>query len=910
MDFNKFLQNKKASVLNEMAQRLDVVKKPIKTDKETIHFLAQFPAHYWPQALATRMNRDLLDGLKEREERRKPIREKVENLLNHFFSGTAQAEDLKDIVSDELYEKLKSGEYNKFQGKGNQRLAKDASAKLAELEAEKQVPHVKEFKNRVYVFKNGKKEEQYIGNPYINRLVHKLEKNYGEEHHPESGMKDTGTTHGEYGYDLHDIQMGINGLPHSTRGMQLPLPTQTRQRIGEFLNHNFHQMYGSLPESALKNGEKVTWKPVGNGKLTFEDTWTLNKLKKDLTSKWSSKLKTEEKITMPDGEVIIPNKIPTRSEYEKIVRRLVESELLEKIKAGEVKGPPVPGLHPEGLPFKAVENPDGTHSIQAPPLYLPFIKRKLIKLVGGKQVVTEEDIPFVKPMEYLRKVGTEKGDENIPDSEKTGVNKEYVKVPHDKYNKEAGYIAGGGLHPNQNSDERMYLGESDPEFKETREKIFNDMKEVTKDGNKFYKDILYGITGCISSGCGGITGYEAKILKNSLSDLHSMVIIKMLTNLRNPKLLEPKGRMGYARNVITSWAQQNLEGGGTRRRRWLNDALRPKSLNAGEDGNSLDQTVAADDNKMKGLSNKVSGLNLGVKLGQGGRKRITGQGEFAYHVDNLRKLISQLSGEGKQADDNIQKVHDAGLDHATEDLFKLMSDAVADKVEVLGKLTEILKAMYIYTGFPEDKALEKAEAKVELYSKYSNSTEQIINGFKNDPDNAKILEDLEKIKKAKENDEDPAVSPESISDEDVKAAVETFNDMIEKIKDNKMDFNSPLVKQNLENYVNSKQSEPAIYHALKDVLAKVYSNTPTSAGLSPELERAKQLSNLIVNSHGKFLHSEMIELSKNKEFLDKAPAASLKSLLEKMKLAVAERPDLVKAYSNAMMRLSTAIEEK
>jgi hypothetical protein len=54
----------------------------------------------------------------------------------------------------------------------------------------------------------------------------------------------------------------------------------------------------------------------------------------------------------------------------------------------------------------------------------------------------------------------------------------------------------------------------------------------------------------------------------------------------------------------------------------------------------------------------------------------------------------------------------------------------------------------------------------------------------------------------------------------------------------------------------------------------------------------------------------MIELSKNKEFLDKAPAASLKSLLEKMKLAVAERPDLVKAYSNAMMRLSTAIEEK
>jgi hypothetical protein len=171
MDFNKFLQNKKASVLNEMAQRLDVVKKPIKTDKETIHFLAQFPAHYWPQALATRMNRDLLDGLKEREERRKPIREKVENLLNHFFSGTAQAEDLKDIVSDELYEKLKSGEYNKFQGKGNQRLAKDASAKLAELEAEKQVPHVKEFKNRVYVFKNGKKEEQYIGNPYIKKLL-------------------------------------------------------------------------------------------------------------------------------------------------------------------------------------------------------------------------------------------------------------------------------------------------------------------------------------------------------------------------------------------------------------------------------------------------------------------------------------------------------------------------------------------------------------------------------------------------------------------------------------------------------------------------------------------------------------------------------------------------------------------
>lgn len=919
MNFKNFVDNKKISLLQEMAQRMDIIKRPIKTDKETIQFLQQFPAHYWPQALAMRMNRDLFNALHQREKLRQPIEEKVKNLLKHFFSGDLSVDDLKGQVSDKLYERLKSGDYDNF--KKDKKSSQDAAEKIAEFEAEKAVPNVQEPKDQYqkYTFKNGTKSETYLARPFLNRLVHKLERDYGQEHYEGSELKDFGTTHGEYGYDLGKPQKGIHGLPHSTRGMPLPMEKQTRQRAAEFLNHNFHRMYGNLPESELKNGKKITWKPVSQGVISLEDNWTVRKERNRLYSKWVNKLKNEEKVTLPDGTEITPSKIANRSQYEKIARQLADKELVEKIQEGQLRTPPVPGLYPQGLPFKVKTNSDGTKTIQAPPLFLPFTKRKVHKLVNGKPQQVEEDVPVVKPMEYLRELGTEEGDENIPDEQKTGLNKDYVIVPHDKYKKQAGYIAGGGLHPNQNADERMYLGEGDPEYLATKEKVFNDMKTTQKDGNTYYKDLLSGIKNCIKSGCGGITSYEANILNNSLHDLHSMVVLKVLMNLRNPNLLTNTGRMKYAKNIITSWAQQNLEGGGTRRRRWLVPSARPTSIHGGkEDEPSIAQSIATDDSeKDKGLAKKVHGL-VDKGIGPGGRKRATGEGQFAYHVDNLRKLISELSGEAKNVDQKIINARQAGLHTASDELINLYSGAITDRVQALSKLTDVLKALYTYEGLPENKAEEKAQGKINLYSQGDRSVEQIMNGFRNNPSNQKVLSDLEIIKQKTDQGKQPEFQMVNAYDEDIK----NFKAIVDQLVKQNLDFKNPLVRKNLEDYVAQREDEPELHTKLKQILDDLYQKVDQQSAIAaktvntihPPVDndeaRARSLSTAIANSKDKFLHDEMLELSKNPYFLEKVPVTVMKSLIEKMKLAVSERPDLAKKYGNAMMRLITKADER
>lgn len=735
-------------MLAEMAVPLDIAKKPAKLDQDDINFLQQFPSQYWSQALHQRYSVDLKEALKERQGRREPVEKKLKDAIYKALLN-GQYGPLQNQVSDELFYRLQNSEYAHV--KGDEKLAMKAAVNLAELETEKKIPHVNYppqdegmaagFRN--YQFKKSRRGEEVVdiaARPYINRLVHKLERNRDQEHHPESGLKELGITHGQYGYDLYGIQEGDDHHPHTTRGMQLPPREETSARMSEFLNHNAHSMYGEL----ASGGSDIVWKPVGDGRTIYKDNWAWKKVYNKVFSQWVMKLQTAQpgSYTLPDGTNIPPEKgFSIQSQVRAAAHKLAMSEVLEKAEHGTLTGPPIPGVAPNGLPVK-VKTIKGHKKLDAPPLYLPH-KKMAVRVKTPHGYSTEmHEVPLVNPAQYLRQLGTEEDDDTIDQSQLRGYAKDYVHVPHGDYKKAPGYVAGGALHLTHNSAGRQHLDPSDPDYQERKEWIESEMgmtgldqyNQPTSKGDaqsgEFFYDIIKGIWNCIKSACGGMTNHEVEIMRQSVPDLHQMAYQKLMMNLRDEKMDYPRGRRAFARNVASSWAQQDLgSGGGTRRLRRLNDEARQANLDATTQSDSGDNLSLFDSIQMR-MRDKDAG---DTKLKQGEKWRPAGQHQFSYHIDNLRAIISSMEQEAEKVDSDRENAIKLSRQEISDQIAELIGDAITDRAALIFQLQYYLTQLFRSVGLTDNEAENKAQQKIEEYTVGGKAkAKQIIASFKND----------------------------------------------------------------------------------------------------------------------------------------------------------------------------------
>jgi hypothetical protein len=314
----KFLNFIKRKIFNEMAIMGDVIRQPIRLDKDDIEFLYQFPPELWVQAIKKRYHDDLAEALDARGKARLSDKNKIKELaIKSIRSRNFKQlnDDYPQYFDEKTVDKLRK-EYNKiekkhYQDQGSEEYEKaleNAGNAIAYYAVEKIHPHA-ELKNapKIYDFKFGQKKVTITAKSFINRLIHKLEKTKGEAHDKVVGLHPDEHSHGQYGYDLQKTFSGHGLLPGATEGMQLITKDMAEEAIKELLKDNYQHYYGKLPDV----GEEVKL-PDGSTRNIEKEAHVVKKLgskthREDNTIEGEDKrikLPTfKQKITM-NGETI------------------------------------------------------------------------------------------------------------------------------------------------------------------------------------------------------------------------------------------------------------------------------------------------------------------------------------------------------------------------------------------------------------------------------------------------------------------------------------------------------------------------------------------------------------------------------------------------------------------------------
>ncbi len=589
------------------ARRHDVAKTPVNFDADDIQFLQQFPASFWAKASQKRYNL-LFDALEKlHHERRQMGHEALAKAITTAMT-TQNWSPLKRMMPDDLVAHMARHLRPALVREMNPRQIEIEADKLAHEFLKSKTDRVDDpgeveftFQANDFDVAQGKdissertrKTVTYLARPYLNRLYHKLERTKGLPHTPDSGLEGEG----KYGYDLAEPKRSATAdLPHATAGMKFPTPEQTRNRIRDFMNLNQHRMFGDLPQDA-------EWLPT-----KYTDLWSIQYAQDKLRKQIEARLR-------------VGGQYEDNKELEGDARAMAKKQVIDLAKAGKLKGPPIPGKFPDGIPVEAV-GPEGRERLVAPPLYLPHqLKDVKIKQADGSVKTVKREIPLVNPAHFFRELGSHDEDYEhetgrkkygpdgrpifrVPPDKLRGHEKQFVHVGHD------GFIPtkhrqAAALDFNHNTEGRRHLTRGDEGYDQAFEKVFGSQRHVLLDaknrlvpttGAGFYEDILRGVLACINSGaCGGATSHERAILLQNIEDVHQIVVQAMLADLGNEKLYERQGRQIYAKSKAANYIQKNQgAGGGTRRLRKLTQTGRDISLDATTAGKGGGQVSVAD----------------------------------------------------------------------------------------------------------------------------------------------------------------------------------------------------------------------------------------------------------------------------------------------------------------------------
>lgn len=922
----------KRSILTEMALENDVVKTGINMDKDDLEFLSQFDdPKVWADVLHERWQM-FFDALDKRFKKREPDYKRIktairDSLLNKNFSS------LKEF-SPELQrdtEAWSRGYWQNYKDTEDPKAVKAANEiakSLAYYEIERIHPHVDEEtelpegERRFTVHiggPNSKKRRTYIAKPFLNRLTHKLERNRSEPHFPGSGLEGED---GQYGYDLYNPMKGhrykpekpkredfedekeykkavarsryVQERPDSTRGLLMPTRPLVGRKLASFMAHNAHQMYGDFPEQEVitrsedevqtrgKDGQEYVWRKLPSNFKT--DNWVIKSIKDKLVNQWFSRLGTAEPGSISLNGEPVPIADLDNSKKAMWARKLANQEIKELAESGELRTPPNP-MHPNGVPIKISYGKNGQITAKFAPIFLPWKKIKYRVEENGKIVEKEGLTPVVKEALYLKRWYNDPDHpDEIDPSELLGHDKSYIAVDSDKFKKEEEGISSA-MYLNQNSPGRKYMSKHDPRFAEKWAALEEEMGKVGLDQfnrptknqgqgetyGEYFGDIIKGIWSCLKNACGGMTNHEVEILKSKVPDLHQMIVMKMRQNLRNPILDDAKGRIQFAINATSSYAQQDQgKGGGTRKLRRLNQSARDRSMDdsGGESGDMSVQDAVSAQMAEGGSTGK---RDDGRTLGRGEKHLPAGQHQMSYSIDNFRKWIKQAEEEAEQSDKDKAMSQDA-ISAMAMDLFERGLDG---GMVVHARLKVLAKQVFMGMGLAENEADQKANSKIAQWTLGQPTSSEMVARFKSDPEMMDFIEG-----RVKQTDIE-AEKDKRISDLQ-KVSLDEFRNFIQA---NGIDtkLNDPDVQQKMRSYVKNRYPDN---HFIHDELEKMIGGI---SGEQPASQAAKEINpREAINARDKatitlLLNQERwYEVAMNKTFQAEAPLKFLNGILNKL----------------------------
>ena len=659
-----------------MAIMGDNLRGAIRLDSDDIQFLQQFRPELWIQAIQQRYSDDLYEALKNRETaRKKRAKVIVEKLIPKLISGRFDKGDKQEFEYVFDSKSLKSAteeirtHYGKKWREAHKDNLEDAARNVAEdiayYAVELEVPNVQEPKGGEKEYKFGKLGSKTItAKPFINRLVHKLEKTQGKDHDPLIGLNPKEHPHGMYGFDLANPQPKNEKVPYSTNGMQLITHDMAVNAIKTLLGDNYHQYYGDMPNVGEEvEGKKIEkWKPIKLGDHDLADNTFYDEKKESIIERLGLPASHKDMIEMEydktiegirifknkdeikikhqgtDGRVF-EDKISTRKEYNVFTKKLIQ-ELIKIIHADE-KGPPIPGKYPEGIPRSEDQE-----------VHLPHFETEITE--NGKRGV-KVDMPHVLPAKYYRKAR-----QDDPEDKRNGYNKDIVHLSHDEYVKgKVGHLSGASFHPNQNRRSEQPLLYGVKGHSEALDLIFGIMR---KDDQGNYIDIIRGIDSALlkPNESYGITQDKITILKGIKNELHDVIVERMKEDLRNENLQTVKGRVNFAKNNTMVILQQNIHGLGTRR------LPTGKSMDSFSE---LPKTLLTQDQKE--LLRRLAAGELNRQLGKRGRRFASGEHAQIYGKKSIEILVADIRKEIDEMEklDPVKSAEHGKINVLIDDLY-------------------------------------------------------------------------------------------------------------------------------------------------------------------------------------------------------------------------------------------------
>jgi len=697
MNFKEFFEQR---ILVEMAIKGDNPRDLIRIDKDDIEFLNQFPVEHWVSAIYQRYHDDLYTALKARQYTRnsqiESIAKELEPLLKNggwdsFSSNNFTQEDIKKL-------KVKYGKSWRLEHAGEDfDIAVDNAAKdIAYYATEKTIPDAPEPEERVYNLGTKKDPKRIPAKPFINRLVHKLEKTVGEEHSRGVGLDRDEHPVGMYGFDMANPEKGTGVVPNHTDGMQMVTKTMARTAIKILLQHNYQNYYGELPQTGTleipggTTADITKWKTVRSGKEILKGIVDEKQIKDEVDSVIPSDAKTlidaeinhtfinglklfkksgyldlEGKKPHPikftsankteEEELILRsnNKRTLENDVKKLKQKFINELLAYENKSKNKKNPPTPD-HPDGAPDSDIR--------------LPHFK-KTINING---VDKEIEIPYVLSAKRHRKA---------VESDPMGIRKGHDKIivwtgsednPHNQGS--PGSSGGSGFRTNQNRKEQRPLPFGVDGHKEVANKVF---------GLDFKKNIYNGINQATQNlSSRNHTEYIVDICRENRSEIYNIIVAFIHTTLNLKKLHTSQGRIDFAKNFTLGIMQQNIHDGGTRRTR---------------DGEQEAPEIPIKTLLTKEQKDFIKKLPNLIHLFDKGRRQFSGiPANSIYSGESIDKIVSSLTKEAEEVDklDLVKSAKYGRGELLTRDIIE---DRITKKNELFKRIREALGIMIAQT---------------------------------------------------------------------------------------------------------------------------------------------------------------------------------------------------------------------
>jgi hypothetical protein len=892
---HKRIQPRHFQILYEMAMWRDKPKDPVNIDKEDLEFLHQFPHKFWPKALHMRYQM-LFSAIEKKHQEEQEVLKQVQHFVKEALS-TQNWERLRGVLNDEEIDnlqsyysrerisQLRSGHARRGQGDPLDEIAekeawdivKNRNDHIDEPEGEVAFP----IKTQDFDPETGKQLGSgaskpgsagfptFRAKPYLNRLYHKLERTRGKEHIGGSGLegdlgKALGHERGQYGYAMHDPQrspfaFGITmndgedilihafdekdvpaaleakgydpkdvkemvkkPLPHTTYGMKFPTEENIEKRVVEFMNLNSHRMFGDMPED-------VKWMRTG-----YKDSWSIKFWKEKLQREIEGQLKAQG------------GKYESADERRYAAAQMVNGELIARAEKGLIKGPPIPGVAPEGFPITVTVVKKGKKAGQKelvpPDLYMPYHYVDVTtEDKEGKATKKQRLVPVVNPAHFYRELGYEDDDYavddqghriidpvtkkpkwNVPPDKLRGHDKSFVHVDEHRPGTR-GYGAKGAFQFNKDTHGQEYLGPADEDYEEAWDAVFgeNGMQKgdlkgvganttfVPNPNGDYYEDIIRGILNCAKGNqCGDASPRERANIFAEIDALHSVISYMLSQTLRseymhgNDKKAQ-QYRRAFANNITSGYAQKDMGlGTGSRRLRKLGAFSGHASLDAttaGKEGGTQAITHDLDvaDKRKIGLEGDDAGDRpQKAKRGKGTRfldtSHQTTPGEHSpYNLENLRQTVKELIADAAALDEKKKQALELSKVQQGHAVIELLNRGIQDHGEIMDALTGLLATMFHKQGLKKDEALEEARSTMEGWLKEGHKGQDLVQQFAQHP----MVQDA--MQAVPQGQVQKVKQPSPLSDEDLelqKNASAWLHRKLEKIQGNPTLLQQELAK--------------------------------------------------------------------------------------------------------------------